>query len=67
MALQFPQNPTVGQIFTGTNTVTYEFTGDRWSSALAIYNGTYQYAYEGGNAYSVFNPLLDNVIDGGNA
>jgi hypothetical protein len=67
MALQFPQDPTTGQIFTGDNTVTYVYTGDRWSSALAIYNGVYEYAYEGGDAFSVYNPLLDTEIDGGNA
>jgi hypothetical protein len=67
MALVFPTNPSVGQIFTGDNTVTYIYTGDRWSSAIAIHNGDYQYAYEGGTAFSVYNPLLDTVIDGGNA
>ena len=67
MALQFPQNPTTGQIFTGDNTVTYIYAGDRWSSAIAIYNGVYEYAYEGGNAFNVYNPLLDTEIDGGNA
>jgi hypothetical protein len=67
MALQFPQDPTVGQVFTGDNTVTYIYTDDRWSSALAIYNGVYEYAYEGGNAFNVYNPLLDTEIDGGNA
>lgn len=67
MALQFPQNPTVGQIFTGDNTVTYVYTGDRWSSALAMYLGAYEFAYEGGDAYTVYNPLLDLIIDGGDA
>ena len=67
MALQFPSSPTVGQIFTGDNTVTYVYTGDRWSSQLAIYNGAYEFAYEGGNALTEYNPLLDLVIDGGNA
>lgn len=67
MALVFPTNPTTGQVFTGYNTVTYVYTGDRWSSALAMHNGVYEYTYEGGNAFSVYNPLLDTVIDGGNA
>jgi len=67
MALQFPQNPTVGQIFTGDNTVTYVYTGDRWSSALAMYLGAYEFAYEGGNAFTEYNPLLDLIIDGGDA
>lgn len=67
MALQFPTSPTIGQIFTGDNTVTYVYTGDRWSSQLAIYNGVYEFAYEGGNAYNIYNALLDLIIDGGNA
>jgi|LauGreDrversion4_2_1035121.scaffolds.fasta_scaffold389945_2 hypothetical protein len=67
MALQFPQNPTNGQIFTGDNTVTYVYTGDRWSSALAMYLGAYEFAYEGGNAFTEYNPLLDLIIDGGDA
>lgn len=67
MALHFPINPTVGQVFTGDNTVTYVYTGDRWSSAIAIHNGVAPYTYEGGDASFVFDPLLDNVIDGGDA
>lgn len=67
MALQFPQDPSTGQIFTGDNTVTYVYTGDRWSSQLAVYIGAYEFAYEGGNAYTVYNPLLDLIIDGGDA
>lgn len=67
MALQFPENPTLGQIFVGTNAVTYQYAGDRWSTPLAIYNNVYNFAYEGGDAFSIFNPLIDNVLDGGNA
>lgn len=67
MALVFPIDPSVGQIYTGDNTVTYIYTGDRWSSAIAMHNGVYQYTYEGGGAFSVYNPLLDTTIDGGNA
>jgi hypothetical protein len=32
-----------------------------------MYNGAYEFAYDGGNAFSVYNPLIDIVIDGGNA
>jgi hypothetical protein len=67
MALNFPNSPTTGQIFVGDNTVTYVYTGDRWSSALAMYLGVTNYVYEGGFANETFNPLLDNVVDGGDA
>ena len=67
MNLQFPTNPTLGQLFIGDNTITYQWIGDRWSSSVPMHNGSTQYVYEGGNAFSVFNSLLDNVIDGGNA
>lgn len=65
--LIFPRNPDTGQIYVGDNTVTYIWTGDRWNSSIAIHNGVSQYTLEGGNASYIFNPLLDNVIDGGNA
>lgn len=67
MALNFPNSPTEGQVFVGTNAVTYQYTGNRWSTPSAVYNGLYNYTYEGGNAFEVFNPLIDNVLDGGNA
>ena len=67
MALNFPDSPTAGQIFVGDNTVTYVYTGDRWSSALAMHLGVTTYVYEGGFANETFNPLLDNIIDGGDA
>lgn len=67
MNLQFPTNPTLGQLFIGDNTITYQWIGDRWSSSVPMHNGSTQYVYEGGNAFTVFNSLLDNVIDGGNA
>jgi hypothetical protein len=67
MALNFPDSPTTGQIFVGDNTVTYLYTGDRWSSALAMHLGLTTYVYEGGFANQSFNPLLDNIIDGGDA
>lgn len=67
MALNFPDNPTTGQIFVGDNTVTYVYTGDRWSSALAMHLGKTNFVYEGGFADETYNPLLDNIIDGGDA
>jgi hypothetical protein len=67
MNLQFPSNPTLGQLFVGINTVTYQWLGNRWSSAAPMHNGSTLYVYEGGNAFNIFNSLLDNVIDGGNA
>ena len=67
MALNFPNNPTTGQIFVGDNTVTYIYAGDRWSSALAMQLGVTNFVYEGGVANETFNPLIDSVIDGGDA
>jgi hypothetical protein len=65
MALTFPTNPTIGQEFLADNTVTYIWNGSAWSSAIAIHNGTAEYATYGGSASSVYNDLLDNTLDGG--
>jgi len=32
-----------------------------------MYLGAYEFAYEGGNAFTEYNPLLDLIIDGGDA
>lgn len=67
MALEFPLNPTIGQLYIGDNTVTYQYTGDRWSTAIPFHNGLTAYVYEGGTSEFVYIPPLDNVIDGGTA
>jgi hypothetical protein len=67
MALNFPDNPTTGQIFVGDNTVTYVYAGDRWSSALAMHLGVTNFVYEGGFSNETYDPLIDSVIDGGDA
>lgn len=67
MVVVFPSNPAIGQSFTGTNAVTYIWTGDRWSAALAIYNGQAVYIIEGGDAYTEYDPLLNDEIDVGGA
>jgi len=67
MSLQFPNNPDVGQIYIGDNAITYQWLGNRWSSYIPMYAGKTYYVYEGGDAFSQYNSLIDNVIDGGNA
>jgi hypothetical protein len=48
--VEFPQNPTTGQQWVAENTVTYTWLGDRWSSAIAVSNGTAVHYKEGGRA-----------------
>ncbi len=66
MALQFPQNPTLGDFFLADNAITYVFTGVAWDSSIPIHNGTAQYVDVGGRASTVFT-VLDNTLDGGTA
>jgi hypothetical protein len=66
MALQFPQNPTLGDLFLADNAVTYAWNGVAWDSSIPIHNGTAEYAYVGGVADTVFT-VLDNSLDGGTA
>jgi len=67
MAIIFPENPVLGQQYLPTNTVTYIWTGDRWSSAIPIHNGSALYAIEGLDAELQYSNYLDNTIDGGGA
>jgi len=66
MALHFPQNPQLGDLFLADNTVTYVWTGSAWNSSIPIHNGTANYVYVGGNADTTFT-ILDNTLDGGTA
>lgn len=66
MALEFPQNPTLGDLFLADNAITYVFTGVAWDSSIPIHNGTAQYIDVGGVANTVFT-VLDNTLDGGTA
>jgi len=66
MALQFPINPTLGDLFLADNSITYVWTGAAWDSSIPIHNGTAQYIDVGGVASTVFT-VLDNSLDGGTA
>lgn len=66
MALEFPQNPTIGDLFLADNAVTYVWTGVAWDSSIPIHNGTADYFNVGGVANTVFT-VLDNTLDGGTA
>jgi hypothetical protein len=65
--IQMPTNPTVGQQYVAQNTVTYEWTGDRWSAAIPLQNGTAVFAVNNGYADFVYDPYLDDIINGGPA
>jgi hypothetical protein len=64
MALQFPQSPTLGDLFLADNAVTYIWTGVAWDSSIPIHNGTAEYVEVGGTASTVYTNL-DTVLDGG--
>ncbi len=66
MALEFPQNPTLGDFYVADNSVTYVFTGVVWDSSIPIHNGTAFFTEVGGIANTVFT-VLDNTLDGGTA
>lgn len=65
MLLFFPESPTLGQRYVGVNGVTYTWTGDRWSSALAIEAGRAEYYVDGGDAEFTYNSARDGLLDGG--
>lgn len=66
-AITFPATPTVGQSYVATNAVTYTWTGDRWSSSMAISNNQAKYYVEGGDSAWVYNAAIDSTLDGGTA
>lgn len=66
MVLEFPQNPTLGDLYVADNAVTYIWTGVAWDSSIPIHNGLAYYYDVGGRANTVFT-VLDNTLDGGTA
>jgi hypothetical protein len=66
MAITFPTSPTLGQEFVGDNSVTYQWAGNRWSTAVPALAGRSSYIAVGGSASTEYNEDLDNTIDGGN-
>jgi hypothetical protein len=67
LGLTFPSNPIAGQEFLADNNVTYVYTGDRWSSALAVQTGRIAQVLDGSFALTLFNPDLDKDLEGGGA
>lgn len=65
--ITFPINPTTGQVYVADNTVTYEWTGDRWSAYASINNGHSFPVVDGLHANSTYNPSVDITLDGGTA
>lgn len=63
--IKFPTNPAVGQEFLAENTVTYIYTGDRWSAARAIATKKYYFSINGSYADWEYNPAIDELLDGG--
>ena len=61
--LQFPDNPEVDQEFVGDNGATYMWTGDCWSSTVAIVRKTAKYIVDGEYA----NSTETNILDGNGA
>lgn len=66
-SIYFPANPTVGQDYLADNSVTYIWTGDRWSAKQALETRKAQYSIDGLYANSIYNPLVDITLDGGTA
>ena len=66
-AITFPSMPTMGQSYVATNAVTYTWTGDRWSSSMAITNNQAKYYVEGGDSAWTYTTATDVTLDGGTA
>jgi hypothetical protein len=66
-SVTMPENPTVGQVYVPTNDVIYTWTGDRWSSKVAIEDGTAQYVADNQFADFEYDPEFDNIFNGGGA
>jgi len=67
MAITFPTDPVTGQEYVADNSVTYQWTGNFWSTKVPWVNGRSQYVADGGVADQTYNDNIDNTIDGGGA
>jgi hypothetical protein len=66
-AITFPASPTVGQLYVATNAVTYIWTGNQWSSSLAMTNNQAKYYVEGGNSIDTYTTATTVTLEGGTA
>jgi hypothetical protein len=66
--IPFPTSPQTGQQFLADNTVTYIWTGDRWSSSRALVNRYTTFTVEEG-AFADFdyNPSINKLLDSGDS
>ena len=63
--IYFPTSPSTGQKYVGINGVTYTWTGNRWSAAAALEQGTAEYYVDNGDANFSYNSDRDGLLDGG--
>lgn len=63
MAIEFPQDPALGQEFLADNGVTYEWQGTHWSNAVPTAAGRAFYTAVGGFANT---ETFNRTLDGGN-
>jgi hypothetical protein len=66
-AISFPPNPAISQEYLADNSVSYVWTGNRWSAKQALETRKSEYALDGLYADSEYNPLIDITLDGGTA
>jgi hypothetical protein len=65
--IYFPEDPTLGQKYVGTNGVVYTWMGDRWNGVAALESGTAKYYVDGGDAEFEYDISRDGLLDGGTA
>jgi hypothetical protein len=66
-SIHFPANPTVGQDYLADNSISYVWTGDRWSAKQALETRISEYTLDGLYSDSLYNPIVDITLDGGTA
>lgn len=67
MALYFPPDPTQGQKYVGINGITYTWLDSRWNGTKALEQGQAEYYIDNGDALFVYDPDLNDELDGGSA
>jgi hypothetical protein len=67
MILNFPADPQTNAQYVAENNIVYIWTGDRWSSTLAVQTAAASYVLDGEYAASQYDPQLDQELDGGGA
>jgi len=65
--IYFPEEPSTGQVYVGTNGVSYTWMGDRWSGTNALETGRADFFVEGGDSAFEYNEQRDAELDGGNS